>query len=138
MKKRISLFSKNGMGAARVPLGTPVGGGKGSWEVEDILRDESLRRTMSEAVERGELPLYLDTSHRSVVAVPLCFVDYSMLETSHGQIFIEVAEESWRGACKVAGMHAALAGVGRGVDWQDIENQYNNWINLPAPSVLST
>jgi hypothetical protein len=127
-----------GGGKIRIPEKTPVGGGKCGWRAEDILGDERRRGVIASAVENGELALLLDPRDPNAIAVPLCFVDYTMLQCGSGQAVVGTDAEGWASACRLVGMHSVLAGIARGLDWSTLETQRGRWVNLKPDSILCT
>jgi hypothetical protein len=110
-----------------VPLGLAPGRGKAGWKAGIFLSDEAGRRVGAKLVEMGEIALYLDPSSKEADDLPLCLIDYSMVERGGCGRKIVVDPGGWNDACRLVGMHAVLFGLGEGVDDAALEHQYMEW-----------
>lgn len=122
---------------ASIPLGLRVGEGSAGWKGNTLLTDDKRRGAIAELVEQGEISLYLNPNCEGAVDLPLCFVDYSMIETKGGGRRISVDPGAWSDACRLVGMHAVLSGVGKGLEADSLEEQFAAWerkgMTLPKP-----
>jgi hypothetical protein len=87
-----------------------------------------MRRVGARLVEQGELPLYLDPDSEGADELPLCLVDYSMVEMKGVGRVVSVKPEAWSDACRIVAMHAVVFGVGEGVVAEDLEGQCGAWM----------
>jgi len=111
-----------------VPPEISPGRGKAGWKAGILLSDEGWRRTGAKLVETGEIALYLDPSSKEANDLPLCLIDYSMVERDGGGRRIVVDPGGWSDACRLVGMHAVLFGLGEGVGDDLLESQYMKWV----------
>ncbi len=111
------------------PRGVGVGTCGGQWDRQSILGDASLRTAMREVVENGEVPLVLDPTRSEAADLPLCFIDYLMVEDRE-QLRIVAKPEAWGDACQLVGFYATLCGVARGESGDLLAAHFLNWSSL--------
>lgn len=127
--KAVLAFETDDEGCLRAigTTGVSPGEGRAGWEAGTFLRDHRMRGEGARLVEQGELPLLLAPDSPGAEELPLCFVDYSLLERGGGVGCVSVEHGAWNDACRLVGMHAVLFGVGQGLNADDIEKQYMAW-----------
>lgn len=108
--------------AGRDPFKRGVPGG--CWIVggDDCFVGEERRALLSRMVEKGELQLFGNTGSPFCRRLPLTLVDFTLLEKPSGKCLL-VDPASWREACRVLAMYAALAGVSRGLGVEAVSEQ---------------
>lgn len=120
---------------AVVPPGVRAGEGLAGWPRGTFLADQQMRRAGGRLVEHGELPLYLDPDSDGADELPLCLVDYAMVERKGAGRSVSVEPGAWNDACRLVGMHAVVFGVGEGVDAVELERQCAAWMRRGMGSV---
>lgn len=121
------LASRDGWEVGVFPPATQIGQGRGGWETGFFLRSAQAREVGARLVEGGELPLLLDPEDEGAGDLPLCFVDYAMVERRGAAPRLSVDPGGWSDACRLVGMHAVVFGVGGGLEDGKLERQYAAW-----------